>query len=157
MPGSSASRLISLSASMSAMTIQAHGQTATGGELASPIVADFMQMALKDKPATPFRVPKGIELMPIDDNRPARCLWRTGVILEAFKPGEDPADDDGGDRREFGAPVAAASRRDRRWVDDRHGRALLTHRPISRTSDARGNRRCCRSDEAVDGLLRRHL
>ena len=32
-----------------------HGET--GGELAAPIFADFFKMALKDKPAVPFRTP----------------------------------------------------------------------------------------------------
>ena len=34
-----------------------------GGSYAAPIFRDFMQMALKDKPATPFRVPPGIKLI----------------------------------------------------------------------------------------------
>jgi penicillin-binding protein 1A len=66
------------------------GKGRTGGELAAPIVADFMQLALKDKPATPFRVPKGIELMPINVKTGQRDLFgEAGVILEAFKPGDD--------------------------------------------------------------------
>ena len=36
------------------------------------------KLALKDKPATPFRVPSGVQLIPIDPNyRPARRLWRS--------------------------------------------------------------------------------
>ena len=66
------------------------GKGRTGGELAAPIVADFMQLALKDKPATPFRVPKGIELMPINVKTGQRDLFgEEGVILEAFKPGDE--------------------------------------------------------------------
>jgi penicillin-binding protein 1A len=66
------------------------GKGRTGGELAAPIVADFMQLALKDKPATPFRVPKGIELMPINVKSGQRDLFgEAGVILEAFKPGDE--------------------------------------------------------------------
>jgi penicillin-binding protein 1A len=66
------------------------GKGRTGGELAAPIVADFMQLALKDKPATPFRVPKGIELMPINVKTGQRDLFgEAGVILEAFKPGDE--------------------------------------------------------------------
>jgi penicillin-binding protein 1A len=68
------------------------GRNATGGELASPIVADFMKMALKDKPATPFRVPSGVQLIPIDPTTGQRAAYGDpNVILEAFKPGEDPA------------------------------------------------------------------
>jgi penicillin-binding protein 1A len=67
------------------------GRGRTGGELAAPIVADFMRMALRDKPATPFRVPRAIELMPIDANTGKRAIFgQDGVILEAFKPGDEP-------------------------------------------------------------------
>ena len=67
------------------------GKKRTGGELAAPIVADFMQMALRDKPATPFRVPRAIELIPIDAKTGQRAVFgQPGVILEAFKPGDEP-------------------------------------------------------------------
>ena len=70
------------------------GRKQTGGELAAPIVADFLKVALRDKPATPFRVPAGIELMPIDPNSGMRGEFGgDGVILEAFKPGEAPNDE----------------------------------------------------------------
>ncbi|WP_245414607.1 penicillin-binding protein 1A [Aestuariivirga litoralis] len=69
------------------------GKGRTGGELAAPIVADFMKLALKDKPATPFRVPRAIELIPIDAKSGKRGIFgRDGVILEAFKPGDEPPD-----------------------------------------------------------------
>jgi penicillin-binding protein 1A len=69
------------------------GRGRTGGELAAPIVADFMRMALRDKPATPFRVPRAIELMPIDAKSGKRAIFgKEGVILEAFKPGDEPPD-----------------------------------------------------------------
>ncbi len=69
------------------------GKGRTGGELAAPIVADFMQLALRDKPATPFRVPRAIELMPIDAKSGKRAIFgKEGVILEAFKPGDEPPD-----------------------------------------------------------------
>ncbi|MGH6854332.1 MAG: penicillin-binding protein 1A [Aestuariivirga sp.] len=67
------------------------GKGRTGGELAAPIVADFMRLALRDKPATPFRVPRAIELVPIHATTGTRGIFgREGVILEAFKPGEEP-------------------------------------------------------------------
>jgi penicillin-binding protein 1A len=70
------------------------GRDATGGELASPIVADFLKLALKDKPATPFRVPSGVQLIPIDPATGQRAPYGDpNVILEAFKPGEGPADE----------------------------------------------------------------
>ena len=69
------------------------GKKRTGGELAAPIVADFMRLALREQPATPFRVPRAIELIPIDANTGQRAIFGgEGVILEAFKPGEEPSD-----------------------------------------------------------------
>ena len=44
---------------------QSLGNSATAGQYAAPVFRDFMQMALKDKPATPFRVPPGIKLIRI--------------------------------------------------------------------------------------------
>jgi penicillin-binding protein 1A len=69
------------------------GRGATGGHLAAPIVAEFLKIALADKPAVPFRVPAGIKLIRVD----ARSGMRAGpgegrVILEAFKPGTAPPD-----------------------------------------------------------------
>ena len=67
------------------------GKRRTGGELAAPVVADFMRLALRDKPAAPFRVPRGIELIPIHVNTGKRGVFgEDGVILEAFKPGDEP-------------------------------------------------------------------
>lgn len=67
------------------------GKGRTGGELAAPIVADFMKLALKDKAAVPFRVPRAIELIPIHVNTGKRGVFgEDGVILEAFKPGDEP-------------------------------------------------------------------
>jgi penicillin-binding protein 1A len=69
------------------------GKGRTGGELAAPIVADFMKLALRDKPATPFRVPRAIELIPIDAKSGQRAIFgNEGTILEAFKPGDEPPD-----------------------------------------------------------------
>jgi penicillin-binding protein 1A len=72
---------------------RAMGRGTTGGELAAPIVGDFLKEALADKPAVPFRVPPGIKLVRIN---PATGM-RAGpgdqkVILEAFKPGTAPPD-----------------------------------------------------------------
>jgi penicillin-binding protein 1A len=70
------------------------GRAATGGELAAPIVANFMRSALRDDPATPFRVPPGVELIPIDPKSGKRAAWGDpNVILEAFKPGQGPPDE----------------------------------------------------------------
>jgi penicillin-binding protein 1A len=69
------------------------GRGATGGQLSAPIFLDFMQMALADQPAIPFRVPPGMNFIPIE--RKTGMLARgegPGVILEAFKPGTGPPD-----------------------------------------------------------------
>jgi penicillin-binding protein 1A len=66
------------------------GKKRTGGELATPIVAEFMRLALQGQPATPFRVPRAIELMPINANAGTQAVFgEEGVILEAFKPGDE--------------------------------------------------------------------
>jgi len=67
------------------------GKHSTGGHLAAPIVRHFMQLALKGKPATPFRVPAGIQLIPINSKLGTRAAYGDdSVILEAFKPDEEP-------------------------------------------------------------------
>jgi penicillin-binding protein 1A len=67
------------------------GKKRTGGELAAPIVTDFMKLALKDKAAIPFRVPRAIELIPINAINGKRSIFgEEGTILEAFKPGDEP-------------------------------------------------------------------
>jgi penicillin-binding protein 1A len=70
------------------------GNSATAGQYAAPVFRDFMQMALKDKPATPFRVPPGIKLIRISASTGMRAGSGEGggVILEAFKPGTAPPD-----------------------------------------------------------------
>jgi penicillin-binding protein 1A len=75
---------------------QSLGNSATAGQYAAPVFRDFMQMALKDKPATPFRVPPGIKLIRISASSGLRAGpgegTGNGVILEAFKPGTAPPD-----------------------------------------------------------------
>jgi penicillin-binding protein 1A len=92
---------------------RAIGHRATGGQLAAPIVKEFLKVALASKPAVPFPIPAGIKLIRIDP----RSGMRVGpghdgrVILEAFKPGTSPPDSyavigvndpDGG--RQYSAP-----------------------------------------------------
>lgn len=67
------------------------GDGVTGGEAAAPLFGDFMKVALKDKPATPFRVPPGIKLIRINPSSGMRASGGK-VILEAFKPGTAPPD-----------------------------------------------------------------
>jgi penicillin-binding protein 1A len=70
------------------------GATAQAAHYAAPVFRDFMQMALKDKPATPFRIPPGIKLIRITAATGTRAGSgdNAGVILEAFKPGTAPPD-----------------------------------------------------------------
>ncbi len=69
------------------------GYKATGGQLAAPIVRDFLKIALADKAAVPFRVPPGIKLIRIDSTSGTRAGPGTQrAILEAYKPGTAPAD-----------------------------------------------------------------
>jgi penicillin-binding protein 1A len=67
-----------------------HGET--GGMLAAPVVRDFMREALADIPPIPFRAPPGIKLVRVNHKTglPAGPGDKT-AILEAFKPGEEPA------------------------------------------------------------------
>ena len=54
-----------------------------------------MKDALADKPPTPFRVPPGIEMVPVDLKTGARAGpdERPASIMEAFKAGTAPGDD----------------------------------------------------------------
>jgi penicillin-binding protein 1A len=69
------------------------GRGETGGHLAAPIFTEFMQVALADKPPVPFRVPPGLNFIPIDRRTGLRAQPGTeGAMLEAFKPGTAPPD-----------------------------------------------------------------
>ncbi len=69
------------------------GRGETGGSVASPIFRDFMMMALKDKPAVPFRIPPGIKLVRINRKTGLRAAaGDKDTILEAFKPDTEPPD-----------------------------------------------------------------
>ena len=69
------------------------GRGETGGSLSAPIFTEFMTMALADKPPVPFRVPPGLNFLPIDRRTGLTAQpGQDGVILEAFKPGTAPPD-----------------------------------------------------------------
>lgn len=69
------------------------GQKEQGATVAAPIFRDFMKGALADKPATPFRVPPGIEFVTIDRLTGAPVPPGTpGSIQEAFKQGTAPGE-----------------------------------------------------------------
>jgi penicillin-binding protein 1A len=67
------------------------GDHEQGASVAAPIFRDFMTQALKNKPATAFRVPPGISLVRVDaeTGRPAGP-GDNRAILEAFKTGTSP-------------------------------------------------------------------
>jgi penicillin-binding protein 1A len=70
---------------------QTMGQGSTGGGLAAPVFLEFMQSALNGKSPVDFRVPRGIDLIPIDRKTGLQAdAGDPGVILEAFKPGTSP-------------------------------------------------------------------
>jgi penicillin-binding protein 1A len=67
------------------------GSHETGASIAVPIFQDFMEHALKDRPATPFRVPSGMRQVRVDaatgnlaDENTKTPIW------EAFIPGTEP-------------------------------------------------------------------
>lgn len=67
------------------------GRAATGGGLAAPIFADFMEAALEGQPRTEFQIPRGLNLVPIDRRTGLEVAAGTdGSILEAFRPGTSP-------------------------------------------------------------------
>jgi penicillin-binding protein 1A len=86
------------------------GPNETGGAVAAPIFRDIMAEALADTPAIPFRIPAGIRLVRVDagNGRPAGAQ-AGGVILEAFKPGTVPGDEDGPNARGSDSAVAPAA------------------------------------------------
>ena len=70
------------------------GENAQAATYAAPIFRDFMGMALKDKPDTPFRVPEGIKLIRVSVATGLRAGPGDGpnTLMEAFKPGQAPPD-----------------------------------------------------------------
>ena len=67
------------------------GDSAQAALYTAPIFREFMKMALKDTPDTPFRVPPGIKLISVDVHTGMRSSG-AGSIEEAFKPGTSPPD-----------------------------------------------------------------
>ncbi|MBL6932418.1 MAG: penicillin-binding protein 1A [Rhodospirillales bacterium] len=68
------------------------GKSEQGASVAAPIFRQFMQDALADSTATPFRIPPGIRLVRVNatTGSPARAGEKR-IILEAFKPGSVPS------------------------------------------------------------------
>ena len=67
------------------------GGKETGASVAAPAFRDFMAAALADQPATPFRIPPGIELVRVNPTTGQLAGPNDkNVILEAYKPGTEP-------------------------------------------------------------------
>ncbi len=66
------------------------GDSATAGRYAAPVFRDFMRMALKDQPDTPFRIPAGMKLIRVGSG--GLREGGGGGMVEAFKPGSAPPD-----------------------------------------------------------------
>ena len=69
------------------------GEAETGARLAAPIFRDFMTVALKNEPDTPFRTPAGVRLVRIDAHTgflPTSAT--TDTIIESFRPGTEPTE-----------------------------------------------------------------
>ena len=67
------------------------GDEEQGASAALPIFVDFMTAALKNEPATPFRVPPGVRLVRVDaDTGLLPGPGTDAAILEAYMPGTEP-------------------------------------------------------------------
>ncbi|BDG09748.1 penicillin-binding protein 1A [Anaeromyxobacter paludicola] len=72
------------------------GRYETGGRAALPTWLAYMQAALADRPQPEFPVPEGIVEVPID---PLTGKASPGGVVEPFKEGTEPKDDQGGSPR----------------------------------------------------------
>jgi len=62
-----------------------------GGTVAAPIFRDFMEIALKDEPIVPFRIPEGVTLVPVNKTTgEPSYIGAPDFILEAFRAGTEP-------------------------------------------------------------------
>jgi penicillin-binding protein 1A len=91
------------------------GKRETGASVAAPAFREFMTEALKDKPAIPFRIPPGLDMVRIDPEtgQLARATDRKAIYM-AYKPGTEPtAAGSGlvvsGDEMEGGTPADASA------------------------------------------------
>jgi penicillin-binding protein 1A len=67
------------------------GDNESGASVSVPIFRDFMAEALKDAPATPFRVPPGVRLVKVEpDTGRLAASGDRRAIWEAFIPGTEP-------------------------------------------------------------------
>jgi penicillin-binding protein 1A len=73
------------------------GKDQTGGHVAAPIFRDFMIDALKDAPATDFRIPPGMRVYRVSAATGLPAGSGEPAIYEAYKPGTEP-----GQKRDLG-------------------------------------------------------
>lgn len=73
------------------------GEGETGGHLSAPIFRDYMMAALKDKPATEFRIPPGMRMFRVNPATALPAGPGEPAVLMAYKPGTEP-----GTNRELG-------------------------------------------------------
>ena len=67
------------------------GEGEGGGSVAGVIFTEFMERALEEKPALPFRIPPGVRLVSVDaETGGLPTLASKDIILEAFRPGTEP-------------------------------------------------------------------
>jgi penicillin-binding protein 1A len=66
------------------------GKDQTGGHVAAPIFRDFMIDALKDAPATDFRIPPGMRVYRVSAATGLPAGSGEPAIYEAYKPGTEP-------------------------------------------------------------------
>jgi penicillin-binding protein 1A len=57
------------------------------------VFKDVIEVALKDKPATPFRVPRGLRLVRVNPDNGQLAQPGEKAIWEAFLPGTEPNPD----------------------------------------------------------------
>lgn len=67
------------------------GEGEGGGAVAGVIFTEFMERALADDPAIPFRIPPGVRLVSVDATTGGLPTFDSQeIILEAFRPGTEP-------------------------------------------------------------------
>ena len=73
---------------------QPWGGQETGSSVAVPIFKEFMEKALVNKTAIPFRTPPNVQMVRIDaDNGTLATSASKNIIIEAFKPNTAPSID----------------------------------------------------------------
>ena len=62
-----------------------------GGSVAGVVFTEFMERALAEEPAIPFRIPPGVRLVSVDARTGGVPTFASDeIILEAFRPGTEP-------------------------------------------------------------------